>query len=399
MNPQCDLTNGQTSRSLVEDVRVQSSTNEVGPSTGQEEQRNGAAGPGASGSSGAELQRRLKVVKLSGNEHFSLVRVEDESKVVCLIFPFPVDRTAQVLGGRDATAMYRLIDEERCQIVHTLAGSHFLPVKVAMQLVAALRSMRADDMLQLSRHRPVTEGSNRCDVVDLKLYNGRLRGWDFETDDEMTKEKRKLLDTGRVIRQDIRVRSAPVPSSELTRFHMCGPPDCNFEEIRECSQRIGELNYAGLHQRLTKMQVVIPTSTVQVQTENDVTVSASQTDEMPITFEIKKRVLLELGMSAELAEACIESPEELCRRLQDFTDHQPSSSYQRTVEVQMESDSDDDSAASTATAERRVWELEGDEPQNEENENERQNEEDEPEDDDDRNNENDERNVVPNEEP
>ena len=37
--------------------------------------------------------------------------------------------------------------------------------------------------------------------------------------------------------------------------------------------------------------------------ENDVTVSASQTDEMPITFEIKKRVLLELGMSAELAEA------------------------------------------------------------------------------------------------
>ena len=214
--------------------------------------------------------------------------------------------------------------------------------------------------------------------MDLKLYNGRLRGWDFETDDEMTKEKRKLLDTGRVIRQDIRVRSAPVPNSELTRFHMCGPPDCNFEEIRECSQRIGELNYAGLHQKLTKMRVVIPTSTVQVQTENDATVSASQTDEkdmtasasqtdeMHITSEIKKRVLMELGMSAELAEACIESPEELCRWLQDFTDHQPASSFQRTVEAQMESDSDDDSAASTATTERRAWELQGDEPQNKE---------------------------------
>ena len=236
--------------------------------------------------------------------------------------------------------------------MHTLAGSHFLPVKFAMQVVDALRSMKADDMLQLSRHRPVEEGSNMYDVVELKLYNGRFRGWDFETEDQMTKEKRKLLDTGRVIRQDIRVKSAPVPSSELTRFHMCGPPDCNFEEIRECSQRIGELNYAGLHQRLTKMRVVIPTSAVQVQTDDNVTVSASQTDEMPISNEIKKRVLLELGMSAELAEACIEFPEELCLRLQDFTDmHQPSSSYQRTVEARMESDSDDDSAASTATAE------------------------------------------------
>ena len=80
MNPQRDLTDEQTSRSLVEDARVQSSTNEVGPSTGQEEQRNGAASPGASGSSEAELQRRLKVVKLSGNEHFSLVEVEDEAR-------------------------------------------------------------------------------------------------------------------------------------------------------------------------------------------------------------------------------------------------------------------------------------------------------------------------------
>merc|ERR1712117_415469 len=320
---------------------------------------------GASGSIGAELQRRFKVVRLSGNEHFSLVEVEDERKVISLVFPFPVNQSAQVLGGRGATATYRPMDEERCQIVHTLAGSHFLPVKVAMQLVAALRSMKADDMLQLSRHRPVEEGSNRCDVVELKLYNGRLRGWDFETDSEMTKEKRKLLDTGRVISKDIRVKSAPVPSSELTRFHMRGPPDCDFEEIRECSQRIGELNYAGLHQRLTKMRVVIPTSAVQVQTEDNVTVSASQTDDVPISNEIKKRVLLELGMSAELAEACIESPEELCLRLQDFTDtHQPASSYQRTVEARMESDSDDGSEASTATTARRAWELQGDEPRN-----------------------------------
>ena len=87
---------------------------------------------------------------------------------------------------------------------------------------------------------------------------------------------------------------------------------------------------------------------MQVQTDDNVTVSASQTDEMSISKEIKKRVLLELGMSAELAEACIEFPEKLCLRLQDFTDmHQPSSSYQRTVEAQMESDSDNESEAVT----------------------------------------------------
>ena len=165
----------------------------------------------------------------------------------------------------------------------------------------------------------------------------------------MTKEKRKLLDTGRVIRQDIRINSAPVPSSDLVRFHMCGPPDCDFEEVRECSQQIGECNYARLHQRLTKMRVAISTSTVQVQTDEpddpgDTTVSASQTDDVPISIEIKKRVLLELGMSVELAEACIEFPEELCLRLQDFTDtHMPSSSYQRQGLAQMESDSDNDS--------------------------------------------------------
>ena len=88
----------------------------------------------------------------------------------------------------------------------------------------------------------------------------------------------------------------------------------------------------------------------------DTTVSASQTDDVPISNEIKKKVLLELGMSEELAEACIEFPEELCLRLQDFTDtHMPSSSYQRIGEAQMESDSDNDSEASTASTARRAW--------------------------------------------
>ena len=91
MNFQRDLTDGQTSRSLVEDTRVQSSTNDVGPSTGQEERRDGAASPGTSGSSGAEMRKKLKVVKLSGNEHLSLVDAEDESKVICTFSP-SVDR-------------------------------------------------------------------------------------------------------------------------------------------------------------------------------------------------------------------------------------------------------------------------------------------------------------------
>ena len=138
MNSQHDSTNEQTSRSLVEDTRVQSSTNDVGPSTGQEERRDGAASPGTSGSSGAEMRRRLKVVRLSGNEHLSLVDAADESKVICHIFPFPADQCAQTLGERDGTEAYPLVDEERCQIVHTLAGSHFLPVKFAMQVVAAI---------------------------------------------------------------------------------------------------------------------------------------------------------------------------------------------------------------------------------------------------------------------
>ena len=65
INSQRDSTNEQTSRSLVEDTRVQSSTNGVGPSTGLEGRRDGAASPGTSGSSDAEMQKRLKAVKLS----------------------------------------------------------------------------------------------------------------------------------------------------------------------------------------------------------------------------------------------------------------------------------------------------------------------------------------------
>ena len=91
MKSQSNSTNEQTSRSLVEDTRVQSSTNGVGPSTGQEGRRVGAASPGTSGSSDAEIRRKMKVVKLPGNEHLSLVDAEDERKVICHLFPFPAD--------------------------------------------------------------------------------------------------------------------------------------------------------------------------------------------------------------------------------------------------------------------------------------------------------------------
>ena len=266
MNSQSNSTNEQTSRSLVEDTRVQSSTDGVGPSTGQEGRRVGAASPGTSGSSDTEMRKKMKVVKLPGNEHLSLVDAEDESKVICHIFPFPAGQYTQILGERNgAEASMRPMDEERCQIIHTLAGSHFLPVKFAAQLTAAIRSMQPGDMLQLSRHRPVEEGSKICWEVEVKLYNGRFRGWDFETEAKMTREKMTLLDTGRVVQQDIRISSAPVPESDLVRFHMCGPPDCDYEEVRECHQQIGECNYAKLHQRLTKMRVTPSTSTVQVQ--------------------------------------------------------------------------------------------------------------------------------------
>ena len=70
----------------------------------------------------------------------------------------------------------------------------------------------------------------------------------------MTNEKMALLDTDRFVQQDIRIRdSAPVPESELVQFHMCGPPDCNYDEIKE----------------LTNMQVAPSTSTVQVQASDD----------------------------------------------------------------------------------------------------------------------------------
>ena len=94
----------------------------------------------------------------------------------------------------------------------------------------------------------------------------------------MTNEKMALLDIGRVVQQDIRINSAPVPESELIRFHMCGPTDCDYDEVRECHQQIGKCNYAKLHQKLTKMRVTPFTSTVQIQTDepNDTGVIQTQ---------------------------------------------------------------------------------------------------------------------------
>ena len=228
MNSQSDSINEQTSRSPVEreDPTVQSSTNGIGPSTGQEDRRAGAASPGKSGSSDTETRRKMKIMKLPGNEHFSLVDEEDERKVNCDLFPFPEDEYTQIPGEEDGAEADMLpVDEERCQIIHTLAGSHPLPVKFGAQTTAALRGMRYDDMLQLSRHQPAAPGSRICKTVEVRLYNGRFRGWDFETDAKMTNDKMALLDTGRVVQQDIRINSAPVPESELVRFHMCGSPD------------------------------------------------------------------------------------------------------------------------------------------------------------------------------
>ena len=95
MNSQHDSTNEQTSRSLVEDTRVQSSTDGVGPSTGQEGRGAGAASPGTSGSSDTETRRKMKIMKLPGNEHLSLVHEEDERKVNCDLFPFPEEEYAK----------------------------------------------------------------------------------------------------------------------------------------------------------------------------------------------------------------------------------------------------------------------------------------------------------------
>ena len=195
-----------------EDPTVQSSTNGVGPSTGQEDRRVGAASPGMSGSSDTETRGKMKIMKLPGNEHFSLVDEEDEKKVICDFFPFPEEEYTQIPGGRDGVEANMLpMDEERCQIIHTLAGPHLLPVKWGAQTTAAFRCMRYDDMLQLSLHRPVEPGSRVCRTVDVRLYNGRFRGWDFETGAKMTNEKMALLDTGRVVQQDIRINSATVP--------------------------------------------------------------------------------------------------------------------------------------------------------------------------------------------
>ena len=55
---------------------MQAITSGVGPSKGQELRRTNE-------SSVAETRRRMKKMKLSGNEHFSLVDEEDETKVNC----------------------------------------------------------------------------------------------------------------------------------------------------------------------------------------------------------------------------------------------------------------------------------------------------------------------------
>ena len=93
--------------------------------------------------------------------------------------------------------------------------------------------------------------------------------------------------------------------------------------------------------------------------------SASQIDDWLISEEIKKKVLLELGMSEDLADACIEFPEELCRELRGFTEkHMPSSSYERIGAAPMEGDSDDDSEVSNSSTGR--GEEAEEEPQNDE---------------------------------
>ena len=100
---------------------------------------------------------------MPGNEHLSLVDADDERKVICHLFPFPADQYTQTLEeGDGAEADMIPMDEDRIQIIHTLAGSHLLPVKFGAQATAVLRSMQPDDMVQLSRNRPVEEGSRVC---------------------------------------------------------------------------------------------------------------------------------------------------------------------------------------------------------------------------------------------
>ena len=149
----------------------------------------------------------MKIVKLPGNEHFSLVDEEDKRKVICDLFPFPEDQYTQIPGEEDGAEADMLpLDVERCHITHTLAGPHFLPVKFGAQATAALRSMRADDLVQVSRSRPIKPGFSLVTTKTCTLYNGRLRGYDFETEKRMTNEKMERLDTGRVIQKDIRYR-------------------------------------------------------------------------------------------------------------------------------------------------------------------------------------------------
>ena len=117
------------------------------------------------------------------------------------------------------------------------------------------------------------------------------------------------------------------------------------------------------------MRVAVSTSTVQTPTTDDwrettegMPVSATQTASWE---EIKKRVLPELGMSEDLADACIEFPEALCQQLRNFTEaNMPSCSCQRTRTVSVDGDSEDDSEISTSSGGRE--EGEESEPQDDE---------------------------------
>ena len=129
------------------------------------------------------------------------------------------------------------------------------------------------------------------------------------------------------------------------------------DEITGLHKQIGKGNYAKMHQELTKMQVADDTGVMQTQTPDNwqgkvknMPDSAAQTAGWE---EIKKKVLLELGMSEDLADACIEFPEELCHELRGFTEkHMPSSSYERIGAAPMEGDSDDHSEVSTSSTGR-----------------------------------------------
>ena len=134
-------------------------------------------------------------------------------------------------------------------------------------------------------------------------------------------------------------------------------------QLREVASEVYEDEGCSLHHTV-QIQTDEPNDTGVIQTQTpddwqgkvqDMSVLASQTDDRPISDEIKKKVLLELGMNEELADACIEFPEELCLKLQDFTEtHMPSSSYERVGVAQMESDSDNHSEVSTASTGRRA---------------------------------------------